>query len=82
MITDTLEAENRMTKATWNVDRQTGEWQGATVSQPTLDEAVEQYYNWGRQSDVLLAMLRADALEYIRDTYADEAAERYPELMV
>ena len=71
-----------MIKATWGTDRQTGEWQGAAANKPTLDEAVEQYYKWGRQSDALLVMLREDALEYIRDTYADEVAERYPELMV
>lgn len=71
-----------MTTATWSIDRLTSEGQGTVINKPTLDEAVEQYYNWGRQSDVLLAMLRADALEYIRDTYADECGERYPELLV
>ena len=71
-----------MTTATWSIDRLTSEWQGAVINKPTLDEAVEQYYSWSRKDGALLAMLRADALEYIRDTYADEAAERYPELLV
>ena len=71
-----------MTKAAWNVDNQTAEWEGAAVNKPTLDEAVEQYYRWNKRNSSLYDFLRADTMQYIRENYREEAVEKYPELML
>ena len=70
------------TKATWGIDRQSAEWQGAAANQPTLEEAVDQYYKWDMTGGSLSHMLQADTLEYIIDNYMAEATEKYPELLL
>ena len=71
-----------MTRATWDVNRQTAEWEGAAINKPTLDEAVAQYYRWNSNNGSLFDVLRHDTMQYIRDNYMEEAIEKYPELMI
>ena len=71
-----------MTRATWDVNRQTAEWEGAAINKPTLDEAVAQYYRWNSNNGSLFNWLRDDTMQYILENYMEEAVDKYPELML
>ena len=57
-------------------------WEGTRINKPTLDDAVSQYYKWGQKKGTLYEVLRNDVMMYIKDNYMEEAANKYPELMI
>lgn len=66
--------------ATWV--RVNATWEGAQINKPTLDDAVSQYYEWGQKKGTLYEVLRDDVMMYIKDNYMEEAANKYPEMMI
>ena len=61
------------------------EWDGEKYTMmviPTLDEAVARYYKWGNTNGGLFDFLRDGAMRFIKENHMEEAAEKYPELML
>ena len=61
------------------------EWDGEKYTMmaiPTLDEVVARYYKWDNTNDGLFDVLRDGAMRFIKENHMEEAAEKYPELML